>query len=895
MRWIHKIPLRLRSLFRKKRVEQELSEEMQFHLEKLIEENIAKGMTPEEARYAALREFGGVEQLKEDCRDSWGVRMVSELGQDVRYGLRQLRRNPGFTVVAVLTLSLGIGANTAMFSVINAVLLRPLPFLQPNRIVQLLKQSKDSTNESVSVPLFEYWKEHNQVFSDLAAFSFATVGFNAATRGLPERVPGVRVTSQFFRVLGVSPALGRDFLPQEDVPGGGKVVILGYNLWRTRFSADPNLVGQAITLDGQPYTVVGIMPPGFRWPASSTFGSGTDLWVPYQLPAQSRDPANYLAVIGRLKPGVAREQATASMTILNRRLRKEDPQAVAKDESVTLVSLHEMIVGNIRPALLVLMAAVGLVLLIACVNVANLMLARAATRGKEIAIRTALGAGRGRIFRQLSMESVTLGILGGALGLLVAAGADHLLIAFSPASIPQLNRAGLDWRVLAFTLAVSILTGVLFGLVPALSASRTNLNESLKEGSLRTTAGGKHRRLSGILVAGEIALSLMLLAGAGLLVKSFIRLANVNPGFDPRHVLTFETTLPEAKYDTPSAFAAFGRQVLDRLRAIPGVEDPAIITLLPTMGGLNLPYDIEGRPVSEDGSSGNSSYRYISPGYFRAMKIPLIRGRYFTDADTESSQPVVIINRTMAEKLWKNENPVGQTIIIGKSMGPKWTDRPRQIVGVVGDVKDLSLNQPAPPEMFIPYTQVPAHVIALMVRLAPLCWVVRTRGGTVPLTAVRQAVLSVDANQPIANVEPMEEVLSGSISRWRFNMLLLGIFSLLALVLSAVGIYGVLSYSVAQRTHEMGIRMALGAERRDVLRFVVGQGFRLALIGVAIGIAGALALTRFLASLLYGVKPTDPLTFIAVSLILIAVALLACYIPARRAAKVDPMVALRYE
>ncbi len=882
-------------LVRKARLEQQLDDEVGAHLNMLTEENQRKGMSPEEARYAALRQFGNVSSIKEECRETWSIRFINEAVQDVRYGLRQLRRNPGFTAVAVLTLALGIGANTAMFSVINAVLLRPLPFPQPNHIVQLLKQSKDGASASVAVPLFEYWKDHNQVFSNLAAFSFAPVGFNMATQGLPERVPGVRVTSQFFRVLGVSPTFGRDFLPQEDVQGGAKVVILGYNLWRTRFGANPGLVGQAITLDGQPYTVVGIMPPGFRWPASSSFGSGTDLWIPYQLPPQSRDPASYLAVIGRLKPGVARQQAAASMTILSQRFQKEDPQVVAEDAGVSLVPLHARIVGNIRPALLILMAAVGLVLLIACVNVANLMLARATARGKEIAIRTALGAGRARIFRQLSIESVSLGVLGGAVGLLIAAGADYLLIAFSSPSIPQLDKGGLDVRVLAFTLAVSILTGFLFGLAPALSASRANLNESLKEGSLQTTAGGTRRRLSGILVAGEIALSMMLLAGAGLLVKSFIGLANVNPGFDPHHVLTFETTLPEAKYGTPSAFAAFGRQVLDRLKAIPGVEDPAIVTLLPTMGGLNLPYAIEGRSGSANESSRSSQYRFTSPDYFRAMKIPLIRGRYFTDADTESSQPVVIINRTMAETLWKNENPIGQTITIGKKMGPEWTDRPRQIIGVVGDVKDASLDQPAPPEMFIPYTQVPAHVLALVVRLAPVCWVVRTRGGAVPLNAVRQAVLSVDGNEPIANVETMDELLSGSISRWRFNMLLLGIFSLLALVLAAVGIYGVLSYSVAQRAHEMGIRMALGAEKRDILRMVVGQGVRLAVIGVVIGIAGALALTRFLASLLYGVKPSDPLTFIAVSLILIAVALLACYVPARRAAKVDPMVALRYE
>jgi putative ABC transport system permease protein len=894
-RWTYKVRLRLRSLFGRKSVERELGEEVRFHLEKLAEESRAKGMSAAKAHHAAMREFGGVEQMKEECRDARGVHLIETTLQDVRYGLRQLRRSPGFTIVAILTLALGIGANTAMFSAINAVMLRPLPFPQPNRIVQVLRQYKNGISSSVSVPVFDYWREHNPVFSAIAAFSFKPVGFNVATRGLPERVPGVRVTAEFFQVLGVSPVLGRNFLPQEDTPGGAHVVILSYNLWRTRFGANPNLIGQTISLDGQPYTVVGVMPRAFRWPVSSDFENGVDLWTPYRLPQQSRDLANYLEVIARLKSGVTRRQAAASMSVLSQRLRKAFPAAVGEGEGVTLAPLHERLVGNIRTALLVLMAAVGLVLLIACVNVANLTLARATARGREIAMRTALGAGRARIFGQLTVESVTLGVLGGTLGLLVAVGGNRLLTTIGPANLPQLKEASLDWRVLGFTLAVSVVTGILFGLAPALSATRTDLVESLKEGTLRTTTGGKRRRLSGVLVAAEVALSLMLLTGAGLLLASFVKLVNVNPGFDPRHVLTFETTLPEAKYGAPPAFSAFCRQVLDRLHEIPGAGDPALITILPTQGNLDLPYVVESRTVSENGSSGDSQYRFISPHYFRAMKIPLIRGRYFTDADSGNSQPVVIINRTMAHELWKDQDPVGQTIIIGKGLGPNWTDRPRQIVGVVGDVKSGSLDRPARPEMFIPYTQVPPHILALVVRLAPVSWVIRARQGTVPIDAVRQAVLSVDANEPIASVKTMEALLSGSIARRRFNMLLLGTFSLLALILSAVGMYGVLSYSVAQRTHEMGIRVALGAQRRDVLRLVIGQGLKLALVGVAAGVAGALGLTRFLSSLLYGVKPTDPLTFIGVSAIAIAVALLASYVPARRAMRVDPMTALRHE
>jgi putative ABC transport system permease protein len=897
MRWIYKLPLRFRSLLQIHNVEQELSDELRFHLERLIEEQVAKGMTPEDARYSALRALGGVEQIKEECRDMRRINYIENFLQDVRYGLRQLRRSPGFAAVAVITLALGIGANTAIFSVVNAVLLRPLPFPEPDRIVQLIKQYKNGTGSSISVPLFNYWKLHNQVFSHLTAFSFAPIGFNLATRGLPERVPGARVTAEFFQVLAVNPSLGRSFLPEEDRPDGGHVVVLGYHVWRSRFDANPGLVGQAISLDGQPYTVVGIMPQGFRFPASSDFGSGTDLWIPLQLPLESRDQANYLVVIGRLKPDVTRKQAAASMSILTQQLRKDFPQGVDESETATLVPLHERLVGNIRPALLVLMGAVGLVLLIACVNVANLMLSRAAGRGKEIAIRTALGAARGRIAQQLTVESVLLAILGGALGLLAATGGDRLLIAFSPVDIPQFTEAGVDWRVLVFTLGVSVLTGILFGIAPALSASRTDPNEPLKEGSLRSTAGGRHRRLSGVLVVGEIALSLMLLAGAGLLLGSFVRLANVDPGFDPRYVLTFETTLPESKYGTPPALSTFYREVLERLQALPGVEAAANVTNLPTEFGPDFPFNIEGRAESNaNQEAGDSQYRVISPGYFRVMRIPLLRGRYFNEADTEASPGVVIINATMARQSWPHQDPVGQTIIIAKTMGPEWTDRSRQVVGVVGDVKDTSLDEAAPPEMFVPNTQVPAHMTALMVRVIPTRWVLRTKGDPHSLTsAAAHAVLAVDANEPIAAIKTMEEVVSGSISRWRFNTLLLGIFSALAMILAAVGIYGVLSYSVARRTHEIGIRMALGAKRGDVLKMVVGQGFSLTLVGVGIGIVGAMALTRFLSSLLYGVKPTDPMTYVVVSLFLTSVALLACYIPARRAMKVDPMVALRHE
>jgi putative ABC transport system permease protein len=822
---------------------------------------------------------------------------MATLIQDVRYAFRVMRMNLGFTAVAVLTLALGVGANTAIFSVVDSVLFRPWPYPHPERIVEILKQYKDGTGVSVCVPLFNYWKEHGGVFEHVAAFSTVPNGFNLAERGLPERVPGVRVTADFFKVFGIQPLRGRAFLPEEDRPGGERAVVLSYDLWRARFNADPSLVGNPIVIDGQPYTVAGIMPQGFRFPDAYEFGRGPDLWIPFQLPQDSQDPANYLVAIGRLKPDLSRQQAQARMSVVTQQLRREQPRFVDADEGVKLLPLHEALVGNIRPVLLILLGAVGFVLLIACVNVANLLLSRSAARAKEIAIRSAMGAGRWRLTRQLIVESMLLGVLGGAAGLGVAYAGVQALVALSPLQLPGASRAGLDGRVLGFALVLSVLTGLLFGLAPALSISRTRLNESLKESSTRSTAGGHRRRLSGALVASETALSFVLLVGAGLLVESFIKLGHVEPGFDPRHVLTFETTLPEAKYGTPPALEAFCRSVLEQLQALPGVESAAAVTSLPTEFGPDFPFTIEGRQESSPGgASGDSQYRVVSPDYFRALRIPLLRGRFFNDADTAQSPGTVIINQAMARQFWPHQDPVGQTLLIAKQMGPEWADRPRQIVGVVGDVKDTSLNEPPPLEMFIPYTQVPAVFVALAVRLIPARWVIRTQSDPLALSApARQAVLAVDANEPIAGVQSLEEVLAGSLGRWRFAMFLLGAFAGLALVLAAVGVYGVLSYSVSQRTHEIGIRMALGARRQDVLKLVVGRGMMLALLGVALGIAGAFGLTRFLAGLLYGVRPSDPLTFVAVALVLLGVAVLASYLPARRAAKVDPMVALRYE
>jgi predicted permease len=878
-------------------VEKALDDELQSSVELLTEEKMKEGLSRPRARRLALLELGGVEQVKEEVRAIRAGRLLEDFARDVRFALRTLAKSPGFAAVTVLTLATGIGANTAIFSVVNSVLLRPLPFPHPDRIVQVLKQYKDRAGSSVSVPLFNYWRDHNQVFDSVAAFDILPVGFNLAKSGEADRVPGVRVTAGFFQVLGIRPALGREFVPEEDSVGGPHAVILSNGLWQSRFAGDKTLVGRFITINGQQNAVVGIMPPGFNFPAGSDFSTGTQLWVAFQLRAMSHDPANYLVCIGRLKAGLTRLQVQSQMSQVTQAFHRAMPDLPGPDELAALVPLHERLVGSIRPALLTLLGAVGLVLLIACANVANLLVAKSTARRKEVAIRTALGASRLRITRQLLTENVLLSLLGGFLGLAFAFGALAAIIGFAPADLPQAVNISLDWRVLTFTLVVSLLTGILFGLIPAFSTAPTQLGNSLREGSSRLTVGLSGRRLSGGLIVTETALSLVLLIGAALLIRSLWTLLKVNPGFDPRRVLTFETTLPEARYGTPGRFWSFIRETALRLQGEPGVEAAATVTCLPTQFGPDFPFTIEGRSgPGSDQDPGDSQYRIISPDYFLAMHIPLLKGRYFTEADSEHSQPVAIINETMAHQFWSNSDPIGQQFIIGKSMGPQWTEPSRTIIGVVGAVRENSLSESAPPEMYVPYGQVPAHMVPLIVREIPARWVVRVKANPLSFAPqAKQAVLQVDPDEPIAQVRPMEQVLSESLGRRRFNTMLLGTFAALALVLASVGIYGVLSYSVSRRVQEIGIRMALGADRRELIRLVVGEGMSTALIGIAGGLLAALGLTRFLSSMLYGVRPNDLLTFAANALVLGTVSLLASYLPARRATMVDPMVALRYE
>ena len=812
---------------------------------------------------------------------------MGTLLQDVRYGLRMLAKKPGFTLIAVLALALGIGANTAIFSVVNAVLLRPLPFENPERIVQAWSTNakRGWKKAPTSYLNFADYRDQTQAFEHAAAYAEASAAFTSGE--MPEQLEGVGATADLFKVLGAQPLLGRAFTAEDERPGGSHVVVLSHNLWQRRFNSDPKIVGQQIKFDGESTTVIGVMPKGFQFPLDQ---DKTEFWVPLD-PAQDFNKergANYLHVVARLKPGTTLEQAQGEVETIARRLEQEYPDKNT-GKSVRLILMHEELVGDIRPALLVLLAAVCFVLLIACANVANLLLARASSRHKEIAIRTALGAGRARIIRQLLTESLLLALVGGAIGLLLALWGVDVLSAAIPADIPRVKEVALDSRVLGFTTAISVLTGILFGLAPALQASKTDLNESLKEGGRGSTEGLNRNRVRSLLVISEVALSLVLLIGAGLLIKSFFQLLNVKPGFEPEHVLTAGFSLPPVKYPEVPQQTAFFQQVLERVRTLPGVDSAGVVIPLPLSGnGMQNLLTIEERPEPPAGEKLVTNTRLISPDYLRAMGIPLLRGRAFTEHDGGDAPTVFLVNETFVQRFFPGEDPIGKRIRLSIRPSAEGQDANGEIVGVVGDVKHQTLDKEAGAECYIPYLNISDPYMTLVVRTTAL-------DPSSLTSALRSAVQQVDKDQPVFDVQTMDQVLARSVATRRFNMMLLGIFAAIALILAGVGIFGVMNYSVTQRTHEIGIRMALGAQHRHVLRMIVGQGMILTLIGVVVGLVGAFVLTRVMAELLYGVSTTDPLTFAAVSVLLSVVALLACYIPARRATKVDPMVALRYE
>src|SRR6266700_1139557 len=799
-----------------------------------------------------------------------------------------LSKNRGFAAVAVITLALGIGANTAMFSMVHGVLMRPLPFKDPGRLYTLWERNLKMGYEqnAPATANFPDWRDRNKVFERMAAFD-ASRTFNLAGSGNPERVDGAAVSPSLFELLGVEPVLGRTFSSGEDQLGQDRVVLLSYGLWQRRFNADRSIVGKSITIDGRSCTVIGVMPPGFQFPGDTGTilniytAPPAQLWVPLALPpgAWRQRSAHYLQVVARLRAGVTLSQAQAEMNSIERQLVREYPRDYIGSD-VKFISLHAQVVGSFRSVLLVLFGAVAFVLLIGCVNVANLLLARATSRQREVAIRSALGATRLRLIRQLVTESLGLALAGGSLGVLVASWGINLLKLMVPDNFPRKGDIRMDESVLIFTLLASVGTGLIFGLAPAFQASRIHLTQSLKEGE-RGADGLGRNRLRSALVVSEVALALVLLIGTGLMLRSFVRLQDVNPGFAPDHLLTMEISLPEARYPDPKKAAFFAR-LLDQVRALPGVQSAGAIGHLPLGGGIeSYAMQVEGRPPLPN-ELANPDCHVVMPGYFEALKIPLVEGRYFGERDSAQSPRVLIINETLARNVFPNQSPIGKRLRMG------FNNFTGEIIGVVANTKHLALDLAPVEEVYAAYLQAPSW--------ATLALTVRTASNPLVLSrAVRELVLGIDKDQPVSKVRTMDEVMDASVSAPRFRTLLLGLFGLAALFLAAIGIYGVMSYSVSQRTREIGIRMALGAAGPEVIKLVLGQGLALTLAGLGIGLVGALGLTRLLSGMLYEVRPTDPLTFAGVAVLLTAISLLANYIPARRATKVDPMVALRCE
>jgi putative ABC transport system permease protein len=815
---------------------------------------------------------------------------------DVRYALRLLVKSPRFSLVAIAALALGIGANAAIFSVVNVVLLRPLPFPEPDRLVQICRQFQTGTGCSTSIPKFMTWRRAES-FVDMAAYDFAGPGMNVSGGGRSEQVRGIHVSAGYFRVFGAAAASGRTFTAEEDRPGGPRVVVLSHQLWMTRFGSDPAKLGRTIALNGDSYEVVGILAQDFRPQPPA------DVFIPLQPDPNSTNQGHFLSVAGRLKSGASIERARAEMKVLGEQFRRGNPQWMSTSEEIAVRPMQDLMVQDVRPALRILLGAVGLVLLIACANVASLLLARAAGRQKEVAIRAAIGASRWVIVRQLLAESLLLSTVGAIVGLIFGVWGARTLLVLSPGNLPRtlelaespLLQAILDWRLIGFTATISFITGIIFGLAPALHLAQTDLGVTLKEGGGRGATGARATRTRAALVVAEIALAFVLLVGATLLVRTFIELRQVNAGLDPDGVLTFQTSLAGGKYSTSGAVERLVRTVTERIEAVPGVVAAAATMSLPTDVGMDLPFSIEGRALQgTDRFHGDEQWRAVSSGYFEALGIPLVRGRGFDERDSGGAAPVLIVNATMAKKFWPDADPIGQRLVIGKGLGPEFEDPPRQIIGVVGDVRETGLSEGLAGVMYVPGGQLSDGLTKLAYSVLPMGWIVRATSTQASLTTMIEREFSaVDPLLATSNVRTMAQVLSGSIAQQNFNMLLLTIFGAMALVLAGIGVYGLMAYSVEQSTHDIGVRMALGADRADIRALVVWRGMRLAGLGLGVGVLAALGAVRLVARLLFGVRPLDPATFVIVLLTLGAVAFFACYLPARRAMAVDPILALR--
>ena len=818
---------------------------------------------------------------------------MDTLFQDLKHSLRAFAGSPGFTFAAVAALALGIGANTAIFSVVNAVLLKPVPFPDPDRFVYLMNTSPQGSGPGASPAKFAHWRQQTSVLQDVSAFRMGIVNYTGA--GTPEQLRNGQVSADYFRLAGIPVSLGRTFTREEDLPNGPHVVILSQGLWKRRFGSDPGVIGRSMQLSGDPYVIIGVMN---ETPKARVLEPNPEVWMPFQLDPNTADQGHFFQALARIKPGVTIEQANARLKIAAEEFNRRFPNALQPGQSFGVDRFQDVLVRGVRPSLITLVVAVTFVLLIACANVANLLLVRATARKREMAMRAALGAGRGRIVRQLLTESVMLSLAGGALGLAVGIVGIRWLLSINTAGLPLVgidgSAVGIDWRVVLYTLLVSIATGVIFGLIPALHASRQDLVTSLKESAGRSGTGFRQNKARSILVVAEVALALILLVGSALLIRTTLALRAVNPGFDPDNVLTMRMSLSGPRFTKSQTVNLLFREGIDRLRALPGVESATATCCVPLEGGYGLPFTIAGRPLDKSPFHGGGGWQPISAGYFDVFKIAVKRGRAFTDRDDASGPPVVIINERMAKQFWQDKDPLHERIRIGAGVMHELADEPtREIIGVVADLRDGGLNNDPGPRMYVPNGQVTDELNALNLRISPVAWIVRTRVQPYSLSIPIQEQLRQVTGLPVSDVRSMNDVVSRSISRQRFNMTLMTVFGGAALALAAIGIYGLMAYSVAQRTQEIGIRLALGADGQRVRNMVVLQGVRLAAVGVAIGLGSAFGLARLVASLLFGVKAWDPAVFVSVPIVLALVALAAVWLPALRASRVDPIVALR--
>lgn len=885
----------LRRFLHRSRRDQDFAEEIESHLAHEQDANLARGLSPQESRRQAHLRFGNPRTVRERDWYYHSFPWIEDLRRDFSFALRSLAKTPAFTVIAVLVIAVGIGVNTAVFSVINAVLLKPLTYPDPQQLVSLVETSPQGSFPGASIPKFNLWHQQTRIFQQVAAYDFGGAGLNITGTDHPQQVQGVHVSADFFPMFGAPVIAGRTFTAEEDSPNGGHVVVLSYGLWKSRYAGSPNIVGTTIQLDGQPYLVVGVIGPKF------VTDTPTDLWVPFQFDLNSKDMVHFFTAAARLKPGVTIPQANAQLRLAADQFRRMyGNDSLPRQGGFAVVSLQQMMIGDTGSRLYVLFGAVAFVLLIACANVANLLLARAAARKREFATRAALGAGRSQIIRQLLVESLTLSLSGGLIGLGLGFAAVRLLLRMNPGDIPRIGEDGsgitLDLNILLFTLGISILTGIIFGLAPAISASRGNLVLALNENGSRAGIGVRSGKLRSALVIAEMALTVVLIVGAALLIRTFNNLQSVDPGFTMHNVISMSMSVSGDRFQKTAPVAQVIQEGTDRLHTLPGVIDAGVSNCLPMAGGFGMMFDVVGRPKGNSPFTGGAGFCSISYGYFNTLKIPLLSGRWFNRQDDATAPGVVVINKALARQYWPNSDPLKDRMLIGAGAGPAFAEGPRQVIGIVGDTHDGGPNRDPEPMMYIPLAQMPDLETALNSRVAPLWWFVRSEVDPHTLVnSISAALRDASGGLPVAHIRTMEDLEARNIAQQRLNMLLLTVFGIAGLLMAAIGVYGVMSYSVQQRTQELGVRMALGAQASNLRNMVLRQGMVLTLIGVLIGGGGAIWLTHFLASLLFGVKPLDPVSFIATPVLLGLVALASIWVPALRATRVDPMVALRVE